>query len=102
VGFVSFVVHGSELSWASGSNAFGLYVVNVILVNIREVQEGSANIEYRDLEPNRLFYLELLRSAFVVRVVDLNVKSIIIICSDRGPSRVVNIDSDIVRGPELS
>ena len=30
VGFDSFVVHGSELSWASGSNAVGLYVVNVI------------------------------------------------------------------------
>ena len=66
------------------------------------VQEESANLEYRGLTPNWFLYLGLLRSAFVVRVFDLNVKSIIIICSDSGPSRVVDIDSVIVRGPELS
>ena len=66
------------------------------------VQKGRTDIEYCDLEPNRLFCLELLRSAFVVRVVASNARSIIFVCSDRGHKRVVDIDLDIVHGPKLS
>ena len=45
-----------------------------------------------------MFCLELLRSAFVVRVVASTARSIIFICSDRGHKRVVDIDLDIVHG----